>query len=216
MEFDKIPDMVTAAFPEIGSLEEEDRLLLLRHLGHRSFQRSEIIWKRGGNHRREVLLITSGVLEVRLSLRDSEDILLFPLGRFDLSLCSAPALTGNINMHFCLKAGTDLEAIGIPESVFLMLEEHCHGMRERTDSILAVRLEMLMRLLEEISMLPLEERLEHYLERYSHALGKREVEKSQEEIAGDIGTRREVVARILRRLEEAGRLERRRERVLLP
>lgn len=215
MEFNEIPDMMIDSFPEIGSLDEEDRLLLLRHLGLRSFRRSEIIWKRGENHRREVLLITSGVLEVRLSLRDNEDILLFPLGRFDLSLCSAPALTGNINMHFCLEAGTDLEAIGIPESVFLTLGEHCHGMRERTDSILAGRLEMLMRLLEEISLLPLGERLENYLERYSQALGKREVGKSQEEIAGDLGTRREVVARILRRLEEAGRLERRRELVLL-
>ena len=66
--------------------------------------------------------------------------------------------------------------------------------------------EMLM-VVDHIAFQNMDERLEFYLKRYAEQIGKRTLELSHQQIADDLNSSREVISRLLKKMELQGRVK---------
>jgi len=68
------------------------------------------------------------------------------------------------------------------------------------------RFNELLNAIDQLAFQRLDERLAHYLKEKSKAIGSTLINLSHEQIASDLATSREVVSRLLKRLEIEGKL----------
>src|SRR5690606_41647292 len=71
------------------------------------------------------------------------------------------------------------------------------------------RFEDLLQVIDHIAFRNMDERLEFYLKRHARVTGKKTIELSHQQIAEDLNTSREVISRLLKKMEQ-GRSEERR------
>lgn len=69
------------------------------------------------------------------------------------------------------------------------------------------RFEELLLVVDNVVFKAMDERLEFYLKQQASKLGKKDILLTHQEIANDLNTAREVVSRLLKKLEQAGRVK---------
>lgn len=187
-------------------MEKKDQELLLSACHHETYSRNSVIWKHKSGKKTGVLLILEGILKARF-YADSDSIFLFFLKKGDLSMLSAPSLIGNINTHIELVAKEDVEVLRIEEAVYSQLESLYPRLLLSTDYYLAKVLEKLTGMLRRRLHASVEKNLSNYLIDHMQAYESPVVQISHQELADDIGTRREVASRVLYKLKDEGILD---------
>jgi CRP/FNR family transcriptional regulator len=79
--------------------------------------------------------------------------------------------------------------------------------RSRFDELLAV--------VDDVAFRNMDERLELYLKRYQEKTGKKLIELSHQQIAEDLNSSREVISRLLKKMEQRGLLKLNRNKIEL-
>ncbi len=77
------------------------------------------------------------------------------------------------------------------------------------------RFEEVLEVIDNIAFRAMDERLEFYLNRQQEATGSRELKVSHQEIASDLSTSREVISRLLKKMEQRGFLKLNRNQIEL-
>lgn len=77
------------------------------------------------------------------------------------------------------------------------------------------RFEEVLEVIDSIAFRAMDERLEFYLERQQKAIDNNEINVSHQEIASDLNTSREVISRLLKKMEQRGRLKLHRNQIEL-
>jgi CRP/FNR family transcriptional regulator len=77
------------------------------------------------------------------------------------------------------------------------------------------RFEEVLEVIDNIAFRAMDERLEFYLNRQQKATGSRELKVSHQEIASDLNTSREVISRLLKKMEQRGFLKLNRNQIEL-
>ena len=107
------------------------------------------------------------------------------------------------------------EVLVVPAPVFRELLTRHSTVAVQLLQTLAKRLRQVTRLATDLTLLDAEGRVAKALALYTRAVSGKEFPMSQSELVSIVGTRREVVARSLRHLEESGAINRRHGHVVV-
>jgi CRP/FNR family transcriptional regulator len=175
---------------------------VLEHATFKTAEAGEILLKKGQNIK-SAMLVTEG--SVKLYQEDEEGSEFF---MYHLNPGEACAVTLVCNFHLeqsqvLAKALTDISYIAIPLEYmdkWLQKYKSWHYFVIRT---YRSRYEELLKTINEIAFKNMDERLEFYIKRQVEQSGKT-VKLTHQEIANDLNTSREVISRLLKKMENNG------------
>lgn len=161
-----------------------------------------------------LLLIERGTLRIGKSAASGREITLYNVGAGESCILGTSCILGNIGYPAQAVVESDVDALAIPAPLFRQLFDAEAPLRHYVMELFSRRLAGVMALVEEVAFRRMDERLAAFLlPRAERGKGiYAPIELSHEEIAGQLGTAREVVSRLLQQFAVDGlvRLERRR------
>jgi len=185
--------------PELIELLEEKGL-------HKTFAAGEVIM-RTGQYIKSTALILQGRVKIYREHEDGGEFLMYFL---------QPGQACAVSMICALQADTsEIMAQAEEEPVVLLVPvELMESMMTRFRSwyqyviqTYRSRFDEMLMVVDHIAFQNMDERLEFYLKRYAEQTGKRTLELSHQQIADDLNSSREVISRLLKKMELQGRVK---------
>lgn len=186
-------------FGGIKEMNERDINMLLSAAHIETYKKNSIVWRHKSTKQTGVLIILRGILKARY-YTETSSVFLYYLKSSDVSMLASPSLIGNINTHIELIAKEDVNVIRIEEDVYSNLETKYPNLLLSTDYYLAKALEKLTIMIRERLHATVEKNVARYLLDHKEAYDSTTIYISHQELAEDIGTKREVVSRTLYKL----------------
>lgn len=144
-------------------------------------------------------LLVSGSARVIESSPDGREIQLYRVRPGEACILSAGCLLGKAGYGASGMAETPLEVVVLPPALFDSLMQNEPEFRRWVFALFSERLSETMRLVEAVSFERLDRRLARHLAQNGPV-----VRASQERLAAELGTVREMVGRVLRNFEDRG------------
>jgi len=145
-----------------------------------------------------IAFVLSGEIRVFKTGQTGREITLYEIGPGETCILNASCILSGRSYPANAVALTDVDVFLVPSAAFRRLVDEHEQMRDFVFTLLSRRLSDVMELVEEVAFGRMDERLLEYLIEKS-ADGK--LETTHQKIAGDLGTSREVVSRLLKDLE---------------
>ncbi|SEM46340.1 CRP/FNR family transcriptional regulator, anaerobic regulatory protein [Chryseobacterium taichungense] len=164
---------------------------------------------------RAIPIVMKGMLKVIRTEEDGREILLYYIKAGES--CIMSFLGGMHNEKSIVKAEVeeDTEILFLPvDKVSLFIKEY----PEWLDYIFRLyhkRFEELLDIINAIAFKKVDERLLNLLHKKSENLGSKIINVTHEQLANELGTARVVVSRLLKQLEDSGKLELGRNKIIL-
>lgn len=159
-----------------------------------------------------IAFVLSGDIRVYKIGQTGREITLYEIGPGETCILNASCILSGQRYPAHATTLEDTDLLLVPAAEFRRMVADNEMMREFVFTLLSRRLSGVMELVEEIAFGRMDERLSGYLIERS-ADGK--LETTHQRIANDLGTSREVVSRLLKDLERAGRVRLSRNEILL-
>ncbi len=166
---------------------------------------------------RDVLFVGDGQLRVYVSGESGREVTLYHVGRGESCPVNLSAALMSIGAFADASACGDLRGVVIPADSFRQIAETNPDVREYVHCATVLRFGDIIAQVREITTRRVDHRLAEYLLRkFSESADSPAVaEVTQQAVATELGTAREVVSRRLQELEQAGAVELRRGRIIL-
>ncbi len=149
-------------------------------------------------------LVKSGDVRVFKIGETGKEITLYHLERGESCILTASCILSGKSFPAVSVAETETELILIPESIFRLWIEKYEPWRKHVFEMLTKRLTLVIAVVEEVAFKRMDSRIAEYI---LHNAAEGKVLKTHNEIAGELGTSREVVSRILKDFEKEGMIE---------
>lgn len=193
-----------------GRLKEE----LYRHGIQKNYPAGSVIINEN-SYIRSIPLVTSGLLKVIRTEDDGREILLYYIKAGESCIMSFLGGMHNETSKIRAEVEEDAEILFLPvEKVSLFIKEY----PEWLDYIFRLyhkRFEELLEIVNAIAFKKVDERLLELLKKKSSLSGSSSVSVTHEQLANELGTARVVVSRLLKKLEEDGKVELGRNKITL-
>jgi CRP/FNR family transcriptional regulator len=182
----------------IAVIEKE---AVLRH-----FQAGEVVM-RTGQYIKSTALVLEGRLKIYREGPDGGEFLMYYL---------EPGQACAVSMICAMQSDTsEITAVAEEETELLMIPVHLMDdmMKDHKSWYQFViqtyrsRFDELLNVVDHVAFRNMDERLEFYLKRYQEKTGKTKVELSHQQIAEDLNSSREVISRLLKKMEQRGLLK---------
>ncbi|WP_454046364.1 Crp/Fnr family transcriptional regulator [Chryseobacterium sp. Marseille-Q8038] len=180
----------------------------------KNYQEGDIILDENASIR-SIPIVMKGMLKVIRTEEDGREILLYYIKAGES--CIMSFLGGMHNEKSIVKAEIeeDAEILFLPvDKVSLFIKEH----PEWLDYIFRLyhkRFEELLDIINAIAFKKVDERLLNLLQKKSELTGSETIHTTHEQLANELGTARVVVSRLLKQLEEEGKLKLGRNKIVL-
>jgi CRP/FNR family transcriptional regulator, anaerobic regulatory protein len=161
---------------------------------------------RSGQYVRSTILLLNGLLKVYREDDEGNEFLMYYLEPGDACALSIMCMPRNEKSAIMLKAVEPSEVIMIPAH---LTEAWLSKYKSWNNFVIASyrqRFEELLLTLDSIAFKALDERLLFYLKRHQKVIGN-EVRLSHQQIAEELNSSREVISRLLKKLEQTGAIE---------
>jgi len=196
---DHMTSQLSLAFPQF----DDSLIRQLEALGrHVSFETEEQVM-RPGQYIKSALLVLDGRIKLFRQGEDGEEFFLYYLGPGEA--CSLSMICAMRQETSALKATavTPVNALAIPiEHLDELIRNHKSWYYFVLSSY-RNRFEEVLELLDQVVFKSLDEKLEHYLRRQFRELGDR-LPLTHHQIALDLNSSREVISRLLKKMENKG------------
>jgi CRP/FNR family transcriptional regulator len=193
-----------------GRLKEE----LYRHGIQKNYPAGSVIINEN-SYIRSIPIVTSGLLKVIRTEDDGREILLYYIKAGESCIMSFLGGMHNETSKIRAEVEEDAEILFLPvEKVSLFIKEY----PEWLDYIFRLyhkRFEELLEIVNAIAFKKVDERLLELLKKKSSLSGSSSVSVTHEQLANELGTARVVVSRLLKKLEEDGKVELGRNKITL-
>ncbi len=160
-------------------------------------------------------IVLSGRISIHRVSTDGKRQLMYFLKPGDLCGVSVNSAPQKEVSKILAVADTDSEIFCMPGGLLRELMLSHPGWFEFANYAVAKNMEDSMKCLDSVTFTPLAERLENYLNDYASLLGSHEIVKSHLQIAEDLNSSREVVSRLLKKMEINETVELRHGRILM-
>ena len=177
--------------------------LIEKEVVQRSFNAGDIIM-RTGQYIKSTVLVLEGRIKIYRENQEGGEFLMYYL---------QPGQACAVSMICAIQSGTsEIMAMAEEDSEVLMIPVHLmddmmnqyktwyqfviQTYRGRFDELLSV--------VDNIAFRNMDERLEFYIKRYVEKAGKKNLEISHQQIADDLNSSREVISRLLKKMEQRG------------
>ena len=186
---------------------EPELLEILNKNGiERSFHAGEEI-VRTGQYIKSTVLVLNGRIKIYRQNGEGSEFLIYYLGPGEACAISLICALQSQTSEITAKAVEDTEVIMLPvqlmDELMIKFKSWSHFViqtyRNRFDEMLTV--------IDNIAFKNMDERLEFYLKRNKTESGKKILNLTHQEIADDLNSSREVISRLLKKMEQLGKIK---------
>ena len=172
----------------------------------RSFHAGEEV-VRTGQYIKSTVLVLSGRIKIYRQNDEGSEFLIYYLGPGEACAVSLICALQSQTSEITAKAVEDTEVIMLPvqlmDDLMIKFKSWSHFViqtyRNRFDELLTV--------IDNIAFKNMDERLEFYLKRSKTNSGKLILDLTHQEIADDLNSSREVISRLLKKMEQLGKIK---------
>ncbi|MDX6183431.1 Crp/Fnr family transcriptional regulator [Flavobacterium sp. Fl-77] len=162
------------------------------------------ILMRTGQYIKNTILVTKGKIKIYREGEDGGEFLMYYLQPGQACAISMICATKSEKSQIMAKVVEDVSVMMIPLNLMdKWMMEH-KSWYEFVIETYKNRFEEILEVVDSIAFRSMDERLEFYLKRHSDACGCAEVKLSHQEIATELNTSREVISRLLKKMEQRG------------
>lgn len=167
------------------------------------FKAGEIIM-RTGQYIKSTILLLEGRIKIYRENDEGGEFLMYFLQPGEACAISLICATQSQASEVMAKAEEDTEVLMLP---IQLMDEMMNKYRSWYQFVIRTyraRFEELLTVVDSIAFRNMDERLEFYLKRYVNSTGRQQIELSHQQIAEDLHSSREVISRLLKKMEQRG------------
>lgn len=195
-----MPELLKKTFPSFSNELIQD---IKANEIIKTFSAGEVIM-RTGQYIKNTVLLVKGTIKVYREDSDGGEFFMYYLQPGQACALSMVCAIKNEKSQIMAKAVEDSEIIMLPLSMMdKWMMEH-RSWYEFVVGSYRNRLEEVLEVIDSIAFRAMDERLEFYLKRQVEACGCKELKLSHQEIGSDLNTSREVISRLLKKMEQRG------------
>lgn len=162
------------------------------------------ILMRTGQYIKNTVLITKGKIKIYREGEDGGEFFMYYLQPGQACAISMICATKSEKSQIMAKVVEDVSVVMIPLNLMdKWMMEH-RTWYEFVIETYRSRFEEVLEVVDSIAFRSMDERLEFYLKRHKDACGCTELKISHQEIASELNTSREVISRLLKKMEQRG------------
>lgn len=191
--------------PFWGKLSKAEQELLSNATVERHYDKGEVL-HRGSADCIGLLLVTGGMLRVYTISDEGRELTLYRLMERDLCLLSASCIMHSIQFDVMVSAEQSTTVLHIPADVYQQLMKESLPVSSYTNELMASRFSDVMWLMDQILYKKLDSRLAAFLLEEWDLHGSEVLALTHEQIAGHLGSAREVITRMLKYFQGEGLL----------
>lgn len=191
----------TEAFPELALLSPDVRRLLCERSAVVTLAEGTRLYEPGQSPA-AYLLVLEGSVRVQQTSESGREIVLYRVGAGQSCTLTTACLLGYEDYPAEAVAETAIRAVTIPRGVFDEAVAQSAEFRRFVFGAISARIADIFRLVEEVAFERLDIRLGQKLLELSHGSGS--VPVTQQQLAAELGTAREVVTRVLAEFNRRG------------
>ena len=162
---------------------------------------------RTGQYIKNTVLVLSGSIKIYRQDKDGGEFLMYYLQPGQACAISMICAAKNEQSQIMAKVVEDAELILIPLSLMDKWMMQHRSWYEFVIDTYRRRFEEVLEVVDSIAFRAMDERLEFYLKRHKEACGCYDLKLSHQDIASELNTSREVISRLLKKLEQRGILK---------
>ena len=197
------PVVFEEIFPSFEKKLTED---ISRHAETKHFLAGEQLM-RTGQYFRSTMLIIDGLVKVYREDEEGNEFFMYYLGPGQACALSMVCATKQETSQIMAKAVRDTEVLTIPlqymDEWMTQYKSWYHFVLETYRS----RFEELLVTIDHIAFRGMDERLEFYLKKHRDTLQSNNIEISHQVIADELNSSREVISRLLKKMEQMGKVK---------
>ncbi len=195
-----------ARLPFWGALTEQERDIVQKSAFLRRYEKGAQVHS-GGQECLGLLLVLSGEIRTYLLSGEGREITLFRLYPGDVCVLSASCVLSQISFDTQLTAQQDTQVLVVPASVVALLRDTNLAARCYLYELATQRFSDVMWAMQQLLFRQLDQRLAAFLLAEYRRTGSPTVAMTHEQLAQQISSAREAVARILKQFAEDGLVE---------
>lgn len=200
--------------PFWGALTEQERDIVQKSAFLRRYEKGAQVHS-GGQECLGLLLVLSGEIRTYLLSGEGREITLFRLYPGDLCVLSASCVLSQISFDTQLTAQQNTQVLVIPASVVALLRDTNLAARCYLYELATQRFSNVMWAMQQLLFRQLDQRLAAFLLEEYRRTGSPTIAMTHEQLAQQISSAREAVARILKQFAEDGLVELKRGAITL-
>ncbi len=185
------------------SFSDELIIELERNGTRQSFKAGDIIMRKG-QYINNTLLILQGQIKIYREGESGGEFLMYYLQPGQACAVSMICATKSQTSMILAKVVEDLDLIMIPLTLMEKWMMEHRSWYEFVIFTYRTRFEEVLEVIDNIAFRAMDERLEFYLKRHANACGCEDLKLSHQEIATELNTSREVISRLLKKMEQRG------------
>ncbi len=192
---------IKSLFPQ---LFENELLEEIKETGVlKSFSRESSILS-PGTFIKSIPLLMKGIVKVMRHDEEDNEVLLYYLQAGETCAISLTCCMSNAKSTVSVEVEEDAEMIMIPINKLETWMGTYPSWKAFIMQSYRMRFDKLLEVVDSITFKKIDERIEFYLQQKTEALKKHTIETTHQQIANELGTSREVVSRLLKKMEEMG------------
>ena len=179
----------------------------------KSFKADEIIMRTGQNIK-STALVLQGQIKIYRENQDGGEFLMYYLGPGQACAVSMICALQSETSEIMAKAEEDTEVLMVPVQLMDDLMNKYKSWYQFVIQTYRRRFDELLSVIDNIAFHNMDERLEFYLKRHAGKSGKKNpagtgqvIELSHQQIADDLNSSREVISRLLKKMEQRNRVK---------
>ena len=167
----------------------------------RSFNAGDIIM-RTGQYIKSTALVLEGRVKIYRENQDGGEFLMYYLGPGQACAVSMICALQSHTSEIMAVAEEDSEVLMIPVQLMDDMMNKYKTWYQFVIQTYRGRFDELLSVVDNIAFRNMDERLEYYLKRYTEKAGKKTIDISHQQIADDLNSSREVISRLLKKMEQ--------------
>lgn len=172
----------------------------------KSFVSGDVIM-RTGQYIKNTVLVLSGSIKIYREDDDGGEFFMYYLQPGQACAISMICATKSETSQIMAKVVEDAELVMVPLPLMDKWMMQHRSWYEFVIDTYRSRFEEVLEVINSIAFKAMDERLEFYLKRHKDACGCQDLKLSHQEIATELNTSREVISRLLKKLEQRGALK---------
>jgi CRP/FNR family transcriptional regulator, anaerobic regulatory protein len=180
--------------PELNAVIQKEAVEKIFHAG-------EIIM-RTGQYIKSTVLVLEGRIKIYRESDDGGEFLMYWLGPGEACAISMICAIQSQTSEIMAKAEEDTRVLMLPVQLMDDLMNKYKSWYQFVIQTYRNRFNELLSVIDNIAFRNMDERLEYYLKKHTSEKGSRSIELSHQQIADDLATSREVISRLLKKMEQ--------------
>lgn len=168
-----------------------------------SFKTGDVIM-RTGQYIKNTVLVISGKIKIYREDENGGEFFMYYLQPGQACAISMICATKNEKSQIMAKVVEDVELFLVPLPLMDKWMMQHRSWYEFVIDTYRSRFEEVLEVIDSIAFRAMDERLEFYLKRHADVCGCKELKLSHQEIASELNTSREVISRLLKKMEQRG------------